>query len=411
MNFTYVLKKIIIQSVLILIAGGVIGVLLMTAAWAIPDNAVQRGVDTAVEVFQREGTYEHDIRFFSYTYGSKLLSDRLMVEAALNPDITKTAVEKAMDINGYSRYWHGYLIILRPLMSIFNYGQIRYLINLCLVILIALLTVMIHEKCGKEISFLFVLSLGIICFHIVPYTLHVSMAFLVTFSGVCYYLSAYENKSGMWEWRYFLITGMCMSFFDFLTTPVTGLVLPLQLGILIDLHSGKEQRPWNHITRIVSGSVAWGLGYGLFWAEKWLAGSLILRRNVLADAIGQAQYRLTDSRIGNTDVLWALFKNISCLFPTGNGIREIFPFLPFYIVIIIVMTWIFILRNKNRWKSLTRLLPILFVSMFPYIWIVIMHQHSAIHATFWVYRIQVCAIFGVLSFYWLAVSNKKEENK
>ncbi len=397
----------IFNSIIMLLIGSMSALFLMTAVWLIPNEAVKNGVDDIISISQKEDTYDHEIRFFTYSYGCKLLPDKETGRAADNPDKNMSAIKKAMFINGYSRYWHGYLVFLRPLLPFLDYGQIRYLMAMIFVILIGLIMIKLQERSGKMIAFLFFLSLGLINFLVVTFSLHTSIAFFITFISVVYFLYSYnDRRTEMWRWRVYFIFGMCMSFSDFLTTPITGLALPLLMELIIDKYTGNNSDTKKEFLKCISASTAWCLGYGLLWAQKWILGSIILKRNILSDATDEAKYWLSETSNERTDAIWALEKNIFCLFPTGKGIKELTPFLIVLVILLLILVILFVKKHGSWNGTIKKLLPILLVSLYPYIWIAIMHRHSAVHATFWVYRIQLCSIFGLLSFYWMSLDYK-----
>lgn len=53
--------------------------------------------------------------------------------AELDNEHTQLALKKYLNqdqgltLTSYERYWHGYLVVLKPLLLVFNYGQIRIL--------------------------------------------------------------------------------------------------------------------------------------------------------------------------------------------------------------------------------------------------------------------------------------------
>jgi len=398
-------KKYTLYSLITLLSGAFIAVILMTAVWAIPDSLVKRGVNDAENRYRQEGTYDHEIQFFCYTYGSKLIADKPMTDVALNGDQTLTPLERGMSVNGYSRYWHGYMTFFRPFLTIFEYGQIRYIMSLLFLLLIALIVTKLQERTDKAVSIAFILSLGVIHFAVVPFALHAGIAFYVAFTSSVVVLHLYNgDRTGLWRWMFYLISGMCMSFFDLLTDPVAGLALPLLFELILDEYADKSTDIKKQLMKCISASFAWVLGYGLFWAEKWLLGSLILRKNVLGNATGKVGQWLEKSENGG--VLWAIQKNLFCLFPSGEGVGELIPFFVIYTLLLLGLTIVFI-RKHDSLDRIKRLIPILFVSAYPYFWMIVMSDHSTIHATFWVYRTQLCSVFGGLALFFMSLKRRK----
>ena len=67
------------------------------------------------------------------------------------------------------------------------------------------------------------------------------------------------------------------------------------------------------------------------------------------------------------------------------------------LVILIVAVVLIIWRKLKDWKTVGAYLPILFVAAYPYIWYLVMSNHSQIHYWF-TYRAQLVALFGGLVF-------------
>ncbi len=397
------------RSLLLLILSGIIGTVLMIAVWCIPQSAVKSHINGAWEIFKTENSAEGDIKFFSYTYGTKLIADVDMMKAAVASDDSKTAIYKAMDINGYSRYWHGYLVVLRPLMAIFTYGQFRYLLGTAFILLIIYISVLLREKFETAISMAFAISLIAVNISTVPFSFHVSACILAAFSAMLYMLKVYRPDDDVLKvWSFYLIVGAITSYIDFLTTPVLTLALPLLIQIMLNVKEGIKDCKINMFT-CIKNSASWCIGYAVFWSEKWLIGSLVLNRNVLVDGLNKINKWETAGN-GTTGEsygrLYALAKNILSLIPFGNGVKEAVPFLVIIGIIVIAAIIYAIKRVSVIKRNLISAFPMFFVSLYPYFWIAAIQNHSTIHATLWVYRIQMVFIFGIIStFFYITGTN------
>ena len=62
----------------------------------------------------------------------------------------------------YARYWHGYLVFLRPLLVFFNITQIRALLYIALVILAIILLYLLYKRVNIQTAFIFLFGL-IVC--------------------------------------------------------------------------------------------------------------------------------------------------------------------------------------------------------------------------------------------------------
>lgn len=68
----------------------------------------------------------------------------------------------AISINGYPRYWHGYQIVLRPLLVFTSYGGIRQIYGFILMFLIGINFFFLLKKNGH---FLFAFILFVFLFY------------------------------------------------------------------------------------------------------------------------------------------------------------------------------------------------------------------------------------------------------
>ena len=147
------------RTILILAGAGVIGTMLLFLVFCIPNAALQHNADGAWEIFKSEGIEHSDIKYITHFFGSKLIADSDMMRAVVANDESLTPIERAMDINGYARYWHGYLLILRPLLVFFSYGQFRYIMFTAFTILIYLIISRLNKEFNSlNIGFGFLIS-------------------------------------------------------------------------------------------------------------------------------------------------------------------------------------------------------------------------------------------------------------
>ena len=151
------LKKIIISYfiLLILFTGLIIGV------HTIPQSAIKENVVTSTHTLQEEGLYKKFLNFKLFQMDN--FTDSYMLNLAISAD-SKHPIEAGMmnydyksknfmdlaydtekvalgktenlDKGSYGRYWQGYQVTLRPLLTIFTYPQIRILNYIIFTVLI-----------------------------------------------------------------------------------------------------------------------------------------------------------------------------------------------------------------------------------------------------------------------------------
>ena len=133
-----------------LLSAACIGTLLLCGAYALPTGPIDENVRKSAEILEKEGTYPSLFSWClstldNFTDSYMLLEaadpteEPLLHRALLNrPGVGSRDPRKALtdhylggepfpEGTGYTRYWHGYQIWLKPLLSVTTYGGIRIL--------------------------------------------------------------------------------------------------------------------------------------------------------------------------------------------------------------------------------------------------------------------------------------------
>lgn len=165
------LKKILFIPVLML-ALCLAGYLLIVLVYCIPEDKMKSRMQESANIFQKEGSYTYITNYNVVQLDN--FTDALMLLTASNPrneSVWKAAVYASRykageydpcqtllylytenDINtnvisvSYPKYWHGYLVFLKPLLCLFNYPTIRYVMVFVQTALFTLLIIKLAEK-------------------------------------------------------------------------------------------------------------------------------------------------------------------------------------------------------------------------------------------------------------------------
>ncbi len=114
----------------------------------------------------------------------------------------------------YARYWHGYMLLFRPLLFFFNLQQIRIIIySLFLLLFIAVLH-QIYKVFGKEIFFAFGASMLCCEFFIAVLNFGQFPSILLTLLS-SYAMIKLLQRSSPYLSYFFFIIGSLICFFDF----------------------------------------------------------------------------------------------------------------------------------------------------------------------------------------------------
>lgn len=163
-------------------------------------------------------------------------------------------VEEAFE---YPRYWHGYLIFLKPLLILFDYTQIIYLLLIITFGLIIILNLSIYKKFQNiYLNIFFLISIILFDMEISTFTINENICFIISMISSIYVLK--KEKTNM----LFFITGMLTSFFDLLTLPIITLCYMLVFSCMKEQKSGNLKESMKNI---LIKSILW---------RNWICGML-----------------------------------------------------------------------------------------------------------------------------------------
>lgn len=398
-----VIKNIVLISIGLVIAG----YLALVCVYLLPTAPIQQNVQEASNIMQMEGShpeliYGHqDTMLDNLTdsimlgtaryektgnvFAEALLSNRVTVNGMIDPEVLAAEFqgeELEETTSSYGRYWHGYLIYLKPLLMLFNYGQIRYMIALVqLLLFAAVIILMIKKKKEKHVipfaaAYLFLnpaaLSLSLQYFP-------VSVITMIQFVLILMYEDKYKENCMRWIYH-FLIVGALTSYFDLLTYPILTLGMPL---IYLLVENGKSIK--QDIQLFVGNCVAWGFGYAVMWGSKWILGSLLTSEHMIADALGSVLLRVgAVENEAKVSALEVIMKNIG-----ANKMCLLIS-----IVLFIGMFGYGLCKKKD--VCLKRInISVLLCAFLPLMWYTVVSNHSFIHYWF-TYRILAISIYAIL---------------
>jgi len=284
----------------------------------------------------------------------------------------------------YPRYWHGYLVAVKPLLVVFNYGQIRVLNGAVLCVLFAAVVFLMLKSgsiCSMGIPFLFAV------FCMIPKTvmqcLQYSTTTYVMLFAVILLLCQKRVRSTLWYSCFFALVGIATVYVDFLTFPTLSLAIPLCLliGCL------QEKTVWEKTTLTCVCCASWGIGYGGMWAGKWLLGMLFYGPAFLTNYVAESiAFRVSDSyaeeQYSRVEVI---AKRLEKSFLTKE-FRTLF-----YIIVGCLLIWLVVCCIRDRKHYYLQLLPYMVILCVPFVWTFVLCNHSAIH--WFTYRTFVSYIF------------------
>lgn len=406
--------KLLINEFIIITICAFIGVAALAVTYLLSQNAMMENAKKSSSILYNEGLgpciWEdiNETQLDAYTDGLLLNTSYTVTEDGIRDIISDTYVEADgienpmvsfyevivlsnynYIVKDYGRYWHGYQIILRPLLLFFTYSDIR---QINMILQLALVFIFVYILAKSEDRILIIPFFGMYIF-LSPISLFSSLQF-----SSCFYImmlalitlfALKEYLNNTTRNYLFLLTGIMTAYFDLLTYPFITLAVPLiaYLGSDCERLFTDENRGKDGVKDTFFYTVSWCFGYVGMWASEWIIASVLTEKNVLANAIQQIKYRSGYSQDDNT-YLNTLKLNL--------GIINIKVFL---IAIICLAAYIIICSikkhitfNKNFFSCIG---VILFVTLYPFIWYFFTQNHSSNHSYF-TYRELAISVFGVL---------------
>lgn len=399
-------KRVLIHMVMLLAGSALFGTLLLTLVFCIPTERIKGHVAESVDRVLCSGQPADNAFLQHIRQHKESYTDSIIVQYAFEKIPDKNAFEHAMwawhydleeeiwaaedslravlagtatsemHLREYSRYWHGYLLYIKPLLLVISWEQLVWLeLVLELILLTAVLAASIRKKCpGAAVA----VAAGLLFMkpELMMVSLTMSVCLIIMLAAVLVLLLKGEwlRDRGYFP-EFFLCIGILTAYFDFLTYPVATLGFPLCVYFLIS----QRERIFPAVRRIVGYSFCWGVGYAGMWASKWVIADLTLGTGTIKDALWNV--------LGRTEAIGGR--------PRLNGGRYVISLnfqeydSRFYAIaagvlaflVLLVLVWG--LGRKLPLKLLLEtILPFVVISAIPFAWIVVVQHHSALHARF-----------------------------
>lgn len=385
-------KKIVglLKVLAMIVAGVLLGAILITLAYCIPVN--QTNAQKSIDSLEGEGWYPSatqlksslDTYFHSYLPGVlDGATDGLMLEKATR-QIEGNPLWEAMNMEGYTYYWHGYVVILRVLLLFMDYEQFRFLNCILQLMMMFFVAHFIWEKKGQR----YALALLTSYFLMMPMAMFLSLQFSWIFYIamalsllICYRHTWFTEKRIPYI---FVIAGMLTSFLDLLTYPLYTWAFPLLLLILL---SEDGQKALNYVKTVVVSGLGWILGYAGMWFGKWALAGWIVHRNVIQEAWDEVLFRSGSEESLN------LIARLEALYDNWKHYEY-----PLYTALLAIwLTW-FIYKSLNGKTQIVRQEKngaYLLITLSSFVWYFVLANHTLGHH-FFTYRIWGVAITGIL---------------
>ena len=393
--------------------------LLLLAAFALPGGPVRANIARSVPLLQQEGLYPELFGFKlfqmdNYTDTIMLFEaaaadeadplTAMMTAAAYNVDNFETlpddlqtyldardrglaGADTGLEPFSYARYWHGYLIWLRPLLLVLTYGQVRVVNYIVFFALAGALLWRLWKVCGRWPAVWFAVSQLAVSAFFAPRQVQFFTCFAIGYAA-CLWVLAKPRAAGTLAVG-LVAVGVCTSFLDLLVTPILTLGLPLTVWLL-DPRVPGSRAPLRRCGAVAGGAVCWGAGYALCWASKWVLAGLVTGQNIVGDALHQAAVRTSADTWHGMELTWGnIFRFV---YDTLNSRGLFWPL----IAAVLACAALFALCLRSR-QALCAALPLLLAALSAPAWLALLRTHSIQHGWF-TWRSLGVTVFAGLAF-------------
>ncbi len=341
-------------------------------------------VQNAFEKVDGRNPYEHAMYIYHYDLldGTTWATEESLV----------TSLRQGTDdmyLREYSKYWHGYLVFLKPLLMLMTWSGLEvFWFVFMLLFTVAVSAVAFIKKepgigLGILLAFAYMKPVRILI------SVDMSICWMVAMGAVLYLLLRYGMlKEKQWTEGFFIIVGVATSYMDFLTYPVVTLVIPLCTVLLLErgtVYSIKES-----ITGWLWNCLSWTYGYVGMWGMKWLVAEVTLRTGTLKNAAWSVITR-TEPLDGRQSFFTGIMRMLEDIFSQYDSIWYMVGII---CVAVLILSALAVHIIKKQWKEVLPVsLELLAAAMIPFGWLVFTQNHSAIHCVF-TFRVLGAAVYA-----------------
>lgn len=269
----------------------------------------------------------------------------------------------------YARYWHGYLVLLKPLFLFMQLDGIYILNTIAIVLLtIAVLFLMWKRLGWYSAAYLFTI-LAMHPENIVQSFQLSSVFYALNITMLLLFLKKdWKEEQKLYI---FVLDGILIAFFDFLTYPFVALAIPMLTCFLMDMRPNFLE----NLVNMIKIGFSFLFGYAGMWGMKWIFATIFTSENVIYDAIISVLHR-TGMAEGTADVMKpgiyeSLYRNIVTFFDDGNTLVLLCGGM---------LALLFVILNRKKLEVNKQILIMcLLMIVAPFAWLIVLNNHCSLH--------------------------------
>ncbi|WP_455528821.1 hypothetical protein [Huintestinicola sp.] len=301
----------------------------------------------------------------------------------------------------YSRYWHGSVIFIRPLMLL---GDVR-VVKLAGIIFTLLFLIIDCIMLIKRRQSFAAAALVISFLAVQMYNIRLSLEYMPTVLiclGMLPFFVCLEKRGDVPLSVLSVICGTMTAFFDFLTTETLTILIPLIIIMMGRKNEGRFEGFKRELVTSAKCGVSWVCAYLCTFLVKWTAASIVTGENKFIAAISSAEVRVNGEAEELSPVMQMIFAplaNISAMFGGYERVSPANIIAGLFITVTLSAGIFFIFRRGEKGSGKGFAWLMLVLGFVPYLRYIVLNNHSYLHE-FFTYRAQAASVLALMGAVW-----------
>ena len=310
-------------------------------------------------------TFESAVR--SPTLGSCRLAESKILGWAQGD-----VLERSFD---YYRYWNGSTVVLRPAVAAFGVAGTRLAAAAALIAVTTAFALALRRRVGPSATALLLVPLLLTTDFIdLPGALLHAIGMTVAIGGAAMMLRLLRAESSVQTYAAAAFTtGAASLFFADLTNPDASWALVACSAAVVAV--GTDQLA-GAVRRSAASAVGWIVGFGWMWATKWVIAASVVGFAAVRDQIRNKTEERLQGEVRGVDN------------SQFQGLRRAWgawwnqPLIGLVVVVLVVVAAVLASRRRDLASTWRRRVLIGAPAAIPFVWHIVMRQHTVIHAWF-----------------------------
>ncbi len=321
--------------------------------------------------------------------------------------------EQTPNVN-YYRYWHGSMLLIRPLLTIMDVNGIRLTLGLLSIGLSIIAAILLIRQKETTLAVAYLLGLCSVNVVMICFCLEYVTPFLVL-GVVLIVLLLYwsrRNRGGSVQTSgvlaLFLISGILTAFFDFLTAETITFTVPMTVFLILLYQKNQLRDCKQGMVLVIRNGIVWFGGYAGMFLFKWILTAAVFGREAFVESTQMAALRIDgDVTLDGTNLgqkatflerlFGALIRNLAGLFQIKNGTGYGVVLGCILITAILILSIVYLFHMEPIPMKLYG--PLALLALLPYARFLCLSNHAYIHY-FFAYRAQLVTVVILIYFLW-----------